>query len=400
MALAALVQFLRAKTAMHFSVFSGPGAYFWRGENPYPLLFVPGNDEQRYLYSPAFSMFFFHPFSKLPELWGRLAYVGLSLLVFLGGFTYWLKHAEQWHHFRLSTHPWKNWLAAGLAAELFGAIYYCKIEVLELGLFFAMLVPLVNGSTLLPFFLMGVLGEIKFQTVPVLGLMLIVASFLGDRPVRSALAAVLGYLSGEVAVMLALTPQTWLELTRARFATMDYIVDTYWATHYQHLYKTFLTAGVPLSLEQAKWTAVAMGSVFATALYLHLSYWRERLNPVETRSLGYLSAYAFGLTYLLLFSPMSQSNAYTLVFPLFLLVFLLNPRGTSRATLGLLLLSLFLISGIYSDLVPLSWRLWARAWSVKPWGLIPLYLAVIKDTYLARPILAPHKAWPLAWTGP
>ena len=400
MVAAALIQFLWAKTAIHYSVFSGPGPYFWRGENPYPLLFVPGNDEQRYLYSPAFSMFFFHPFTKLPELWGRLAYIGLSLLTFFGGFVYWLRHAEQWHGFKLSTHPWKNWLAVALAAELFGAIYYCKIELLELGIFFAILVPLVKGKTALPFFLMGVLADIKFQTVPAIGLAFIVTAFFGDRPFRSLLCALLGYLSGEVAVMVAVTPTTWLELTRARFATMNYIVETYWTYQYQHLFRTFLEAGVQLNLTQVKWISAVLGSVFATGLYLHLSYWRERLGTLETRSLGYLSAYAFGLTYLLLFSPMSQSNAYTLTLPLLMLIFLLNPRGTSRATLALMLLSLFMISGIYSDLVPLSWRVWARAWSVKPWGLIPLYLAVIKDTYLTRPLLAPHKAWPLAWTGP
>ncbi len=392
-AIAALIQFLRLKISYHYSVFVGPGPFFWRGENPFLMFFVPGNDEQRYLYSPTFSMFYFFPFSLMNETWGRLAYVSLSLIVLLGGMLSWTNRARRVYGIEFSTHPWRNLALAMIGAELFGAIYFCKFEILEVGVLLVLVRLLTDGRIFIPFFLLGLLAEIKFQTVPVIGLLFVALMLLEARPVRAALvsgaASLLGVLAGAVLPLLAVSPSTLLEWNKARFANIDYVISTYWQGHYQPLYKVLLTGGAGLTLADVRIFNVAGALFFVGLLTMLIRGWSVRSQEAR-RDLGFLTAVAFGLLFNLLCSPMAQTNAFIFFVPAIALLFALNPRGGSRATVALMAGAFFIISIQYSDLVPRGWNLWARHWGLKPWGLILLLAAVVKDG-LRTTATEPHK---------
>ncbi len=390
-AIAALIQFLRLKISYHYSVFVGPGPFFWRGENPYTMFFVAGNDEQRYLYSPTFSMFYFFPFSRMSETWGRFAYVSLSLAVLVGGAWYWMSLAQRTYGIDFRSHPWRNVALAMVGAELFGAIYFCKVEMFEVGLLLVLVRMLVDKKVFFPFLLLGLLAEIKFQTVPVIGLLFVALLMLDTKPLRGAMTAgvagLLGFLSGALLPLLAVSPATLLTWNKARFANIEHVITHYWQEHYQPLYKVLLTGGAGVTLADVR-TFNAVGAIFFVALLVVLIRgWSARENAAK-RDLGFLAAISFGLLFNLLCSPMSQTNAFIFFVPIIALIFALNPYGGSKTTLALLLGAFFLISIQYSDLVPHGWNMWARYWGLKPWGLVLLLAAVVKDG-LQKPSFIP-----------
>lgn len=289
-------------------------------------------------------------------------YLWLSLAVLVVGFAYWLKQIEPVHRLKLASHPWRNLLAVAISAALFVSPYHVQNEGFVPGILLALLVPLMQGRIAFPFFILGLLTGVNFQFLPVLGLTLVVMMSLpagANRRSVAILSTLGGIAFGGLLLVGAVSPQAWLELSKYNVQNLNYIGGIYWL-------------------------------IFATTLYLHLSYWRERLSPNETRSLAYLSAIAFGLTFLVCFPAHGQSNAYVLSLPLVMLLVLLNPQGNSKGTVALLVVA-FSIAG---------WRVWSESWAMKPWELLPLFVALVKDTYLSGSPQRLQKAWPLAWTLP
>ncbi len=221
------------------------------------------------------------------ETGGRFTYLILSFLVFVVGFTAWLTQVESAQGIGFSAHPGKYWLGLAIIAGTFGAISPANLGLLELGAFFALLIPLSRGQIYLPFFFLGLLAEVKFQTFPVLGLALLVMMSLGGNLLPAIFSAAAGFLVGEAATMLVTSPQLWSALAHTRLENLGQLAGDYWKG--------------PLAL------------VFATGLFVHMSYWRERLPISETRVLAFLLAVVFGVTL----------NNFVLSLPLLLLLILM-----------------------------------------------------------------------------
>ncbi len=386
---AAFLKLLQLQTAMHYTIFVGAVPYLWSGQNPFVQMYIPGNDEQRYLYSPTFGMLFY-PFSLLPEIWGRSAFVLLSLLLLGAGFVYWLRCSEEIHGEVLRHHPWRHWALLLFGAEIFGAIYFTKIEIAQLGLLFICLGLLLRGQVCAPFFVFGFLAEFKFQTLPVIGLAVMATALLRGGVVKAALASALGFATAAALPLLILDWNSLAALNQSRFEQIDRILRTYWvATHYNSVYKVFLANGVPLTLGGAKIISLLGGVTLALLFWALMRSWREKYAHREAMSLSYLGALALGLVFNLLFSPMSQANAFVFLGPLAALVLLADRNAESRAVPALLIIAIFMVSALYSDLVPASVNEWARRWGVKPWGLFPLLAAAVVSTKIGQRLLRP-----------
>jgi len=143
---------------------------------------------------------------------------------------------------------------------------------------------------------------------------------------------------------------------------------------------------------------VAGGLFFAGLVVLLIRGYGDRTEE-SRRDLGFLTAISFGLLFNLLCSPMAQTNAYVFIVPTLALLMVLSPHGENRSTVVLMVAAFFLISIMYSDLVPRSWNLWARQWGVKPWGLVLLLVAVVKDGFrvtVAPPVKHETGLWLLS----
>jgi len=234
----------------------------------------------------------------------------------------------------------------------------------------------------------------KFQSFPTAGLAFL-AILLLKKEVRGALLY-LGLLAA------------WY-LSPALFKPWSFILEIYsvWATKlgeflpggwlsFQHIFILPIKAfGLPLDYGTAQLISVLCGLALAAALTIWI--FREKRVREDTEILTEALAVSFGWgsLFALLFSPMAQSAAF-IQYALLLMPCL---RRDWRA-FAPIAAAWFLISLVYSDLVPKALRLLLTDYGVKPWGVLILGGLVAYRLYQSRLAPGPTQEMVIRNSGP
>lgn len=368
----------------HYDFFRATALKIWSGENPYAIPYPSGY----FLYSPSCALFFYGLVAWLPYFVGLALYMGASWLLlrfalkeFLGGVG--LAKADL------------NLFYFILSSEVIGTLLNARIEIFILG------IVLLAGTWIfqqrregLAYFLLAMICNFKMQSLPTVGLLLVV-DLVGRRRLRPtfyfAASLLFWYLvpfAVRPSALLVDSYRTWISFfgPYVRAGWMDF----------QHIYRfIFKISGAQPSFDFGQKISALCGALFAVVLGWRV--WRDlRVQrtlradssvPVDLLRDWNLRALALGAAFVCLFSPMGQSAAFTLYAPLLLCIFVLRARGSLlRRWLWntLLVVAFFFISLAYSDLTPRSFRIVFFDYSVKAFGISILSLALLAETHFCQ----------------
>jgi hypothetical protein len=368
-ATASFVSLCIRPTGMHYRLFSSPSHYFWTGQDPYGLDF--GTGFGTYPYSPSCSMFFFSLFAWLPGRVGQGVYIAFSVAFFTLGLRYFVRVLERQLGWAWSDSPVKSLIWLCIGSEMTGGILAAKIEIFEVGvLFFCCGMLLENRLAVLTAILMAWIANWKFQVLPVAGLVAVVG-LVYRRDWRWSVTFAVALVGFCLLPALFMPWDAFVHITFHWVTDLSSIIARNWEAGFQHIY-TFLSAqGLRVSLQ----TATRLNGLVALLLALFFALcarrFRRQVDPAVAEKTLTLAAFGTGLGYVLLFSLLSQSNAYILYAPLlFATVVASELNGVPSRLLGsILIAAYFLISIAFSDLTPRPLRAICRDHAVKPIGV-------------------------------
>ncbi len=349
-ALLALAAVSVRPVAHHYIVFSEPARLLWSGQSPYGAIFSYGAGG--FHYSPACAMLFFAPFAYFPERVGQFLYLSASLLIFAFGLTRWIRALKTELHWDFFSSPYRHLVCLMVASELVGSVLATKLEIAMLGLLFLCGAWLMERSRpVASGFLLFFLVTWKFQPLPVWGL--VAVALARDR--KALKTFLLGGLF--LASPLCLLPfpfWSWHDSTVVwhdwLFHLSTYARNGWLDPIYQHLYVPLLRlVGVSVPFAYAQAVSVAVGISCAIAVFRLKSEQRQLQNLEKL-----LFAISLGSGYVVLFSPLSQSNAYLWYSPvLFGWVYFAEKNRVNKTAVWVALCAVFiLVSLAYSDLCP------------------------------------------------
>jgi hypothetical protein len=294
---------------LHYFTFTGAAISYWQGAPIYGTAFVDGAPQ--YFYSPACAAFFYAIFAYLPPWWGRSIYMLVSLLALAGGI-YALRAAYQARfggHLDAGICGQLLWVM--LSSELTGAIFADKLEVLILAMFFYALAFCWRDNFTPALILLGVVANWKFQSIPILALLLVALFRQPDR---------WRYLLTTVLTMVGLTvlpflfqdgAYLWREMGVWQSTLSNFMADAWMAPIFHHVYGFLGKAlGLPVAYEWAE----KINVVVAVMLALVVAY-QTYVRKISIASLAML-AFAFGAGFSVLFSPLSQGTGFIIYMPL------------------------------------------------------------------------------------
>lgn len=379
----AFFKLLTAGNSGHYDFFRATALKIWAGENPYAIAYPSGY----FLYAPSCALFFYGLVAWLPYFIGLALYVGLSWLLlrwslkkFLGAVP--LPATDQ------------NLFYFILSSEVMGTILNARIEIFILGIVLAAGFWIFQRRREgLAYFLLAMICNFKMQSLPTVGLLLVVEA-VGRRRVLPTLYFALSLLFWYL-IPFAVRPAS---LVIDSYRTWTTFFGPYMSAgwmDFQHIYRfIFKLTGAQPSFDGGQKISALCGAVFAAVLAQRI--WQDRKglrasghDLVATAVLHdwYLRALALGAAFVCLFSPMGQSAAFTLYAPLLICVFVLRARASllSRGQWNALLaLAFFFVSLAYSDLTPKFFRIVLFEHSVKAFGVALLTLAVLADTLFCQ----------------
>lgn len=346
------------KGNVHYSIFTTAAQQlFVPHENPYNRPLDPNIFWQTlWLYSPTGALFFL-PFSYLPPFLGILFYVGGSFGLFVSGVYNYCKTY-------LNGLVIPGILSLILLSETLGAIQATKFELLTCGLLFWIFYWFASGKDKRASFFLGLLSSIKFQTLPIVGLLAI--CFVKKKNYGSFLIVTLSFLTSLIWPWLIWPHDFVSALHSDWFGTLSTSASLNWGGG-QSL-PVFLNLLFDLKMEYADFSRISF--VYAALCAGFVLFIRA-----ETRLL-YNLCLCLGSSFTVLFSPLSQSSSYILTTPLVLLGYFIYKEH--RKTCGTLLGAYwFTTSLLYSDLVPKAARHFAYNYNLKPVGTALLVLFVV-----------------------
>jgi hypothetical protein len=362
----ALVAVSVRPVAHHYIVFSEPARLLWTGQSPYGAVFSYGAGG--FHYSPACAMLFFSPFAWLPERFGQFCYLSVSLGLFAFGILRWTQALRTELNWNIFLSPYRHLVFLMIASELVGSVLAAKLEIAMLGLLFLCGAWLLEQKrSIASGFLLLFLVTWKFQPIPVWGLVA-VALWHDRRAFRTFLLS--GLLLAGPLCLLPFPFWSWHDSTVVwhdwLFHLSTYARGGWLDPIYQHIYVFLLRClgiGIPFATAQA--ISVAVGIACAFAL-LKL----KSKSPQSLLKEKLLFAISLGSGYVVLFSPLSQSNAYLWYSPvLFGLVYFAERNQINKKVVWVGLSAIFiLVSLAYSDLCPRPLYHWIYPRGVKALG--------------------------------
>lgn len=345
----------------HYSSFSQPALYLWRGEDPYGVPFAGGMN----FYSPSCALFFFSAFAFLPPALGQGLYVGVSIALWIAAVVYFLRAAQASLGLRFQGQPGTQLLWLMVGSELVGAIQATKLEILIVAqVLFAAGCLLRGKHEWLAGVALGVGTQWKFQPLPLVGLLLVVLlprgrgrAFLAGFTGAIAALTLLPYVFFPVAFVNRLY-EHWLGTLR------EYGESAWMHPIYQHVFQTAArVVGWQASLPVARGISLAAGVGLAASLLVAVRRWK---GGAEKK--GIVLAVSLASAYAVLFSPLSQSNGYVLYTPLLFGLVFFGSLSTAKGRWGAGA-AYFLVSIAYSDLVPRAWYRYFYDHAYKPVGV-------------------------------
>lgn len=375
-------------TRIHYPVFTQATRLVWAEQPAYGFALEPGTGYATYwLYSPSCALTFFSLFAFVPDPVGRFAYLAFSLAVFLTG----LRAASGLFGLRRPLEELSLFWVA-LSFELVGSTSAFKIELITAGLALWASTLLSRRREFAAAALLAVIVNWKFQGIPVAGLLL-ATHVARTRSLRTPFVFGLLLAAYFALPYLVLSRGYLADAHREWARSLAESMEATW-TGYQHVWASLRAVGVELSLRTAQTVAAVVGVALAllcvregrrsvrrpfVAVDLsasapespHLSH--ECLEP-------YALAVSLGLAYAVLFSPMSQSLGYVFWAPLLLESFVRREAAARRERAvwnALLFAAVFCVSIASSDLVPRAVSAWSREVTLKPYGVMLLFGAVL-----------------------
>jgi hypothetical protein len=306
------------KSHIHWEIFYSSTRALFEGHQIYGILRPQENGQTLWLYSPSAAYFFFSLFAWMPKSLGLFFYLSSSLGIFLWG----LQRFAKSFQIEAVLHSWLFWVLA--CGEVIGSLQAAKVELISTGFLMIALSACASRSSLLVgSFALALLASLKFQGLPLLGLLCIVA--LQDRFVRRMTAtALIGTVIYTLAgfALLADAQQTrilWIE-------SMQWMLERTWSTYqsFPALLKQYFAW--PQDLKSAQHLVIFAALFFAGVLG------RRVLKNKGTPKLLCANTALLGVAYIVLFSLASQSSGYVFWTPCLLLWFHLSQVSKNLAS--------------------------------------------------------------------
>ncbi len=351
----------------HYLLFSSAARAFWQAAPMYDTSFDIGRSG--YFYSPSCAAFFYSIFAYLPSAWGRGLYVGTSL-VFLG--------LSIWYLRKIYQRQTGNALDQGfcgqliwvmLSSELNGAILAEKLEISILAIFFFSLALCWERRFGLAIALLLIVANWKFQSLPLLGLLLVGLArerrfwvYVSSASIGFAVLFFLPFLFQDADYL-------WGQIYTWRRSLSEFIPNAWMAPIFHHVYGfVSKTLGLQIALETANTVSAIAGAIFAIAV--GICFYIRKADPI----LGFATVFGLGAAYSVLFSPLSQGTGFIIYLPLPLLVLIQSRINHSSEwqLATVLVTSYYFVSLCVSDLTPHFLRAWFYAHAIKSVG--PLLL--------------------------
>lgn len=294
---------------LHYFTFTGAAISFWQGAPIYGTAFVEAAPQ--YFYSPACAAFFYSLFAYLPPWWGRSIYMLVSLLALAGGIHALRAAYVERFGSRLDAGVCAQLLWVMLSSELTGAIFADKLEVLILAMFFFALACCWREQFTPALILLGVVANWKFQSIPILALLLVALFRQPDRW-RYLLTTVLTLVGLTVLPFLFQDKAyLWREMGVWQSTLSTFMAEAWMAPIFHHVYGFFGKAlGVPVAYASAEKINLAVAAMLA-GVVAYQTYVRR----LSMASLAML-AFALGAAFSVLFSPLSQGTGFIIYMPL------------------------------------------------------------------------------------
>lgn len=347
-ALFSLRRLLIEPISAHYLLFTRAGQALWHASPVY------GSDHGTgiglWLYSPFCGMFFFGPFSLLPDVVGMTAYVLVSLALFVAG-------AELLSRSLRVTPVMREIFYALCSAPMLSAVVTTKLEIAMTGILMAAAALLVEGRLeWLAGLSLAVIANWKLQPAPTILLLLLVLwrsgrakSFAFGLAAGLVLAVGVPYLFLPTSYLMheeALWRSTLAGFTRVSLFNFENVFC---------FLKFSLGIETPWVVAQA--VSAAAGLAFAACLW----------PLAKQRARGILLACAWGSAFSMAFSPLGQNNGMILAAPLLLWFSEIAFAQLTCPRERVFWISVIAITLIvpYSDLVPPATRDWLHALSIK-----------------------------------
>jgi hypothetical protein len=370
--LIALIRILNPAELAHYRLFSRAAVALWQQQDPYYTTFDAGTGW--WMYSPSCGLFYYGLFAFLPFRLGLY----LSTLSSLGIFTYAIKRTINaftsiWP---FETRLQKNWLWFWLSFHLMAGILASKIEILTVGLSLLALTLLVKRKNqFLVAFLLGMLVNWKFQTLPLVGLWCLILLFI-DRNWRFSLAVIASLAFWFFVPALVVGSQLH-QLNINWFASVNEWMQTEWV-RLSSLFHLLLYFSIPVTLKMLTTT----GAVIGLGLCALIINWIIKANQILPRELVRSLALILGLVcsswFAVALSPMSENNGYVLVAPLWLFAFIFYPNiKGKRGFWWIVSVSGFTGSILLSDTFGKHSRLFFNDLGIKPYGFTILFVGLL-----------------------
>jgi hypothetical protein len=276
-----------------------------------------------------------------------------------------------------------------VSSELIGAIMSTKLEILMVGLLNFIIASLIQRKhPLWSAILLGMMINWKFQPVPLVGLIAIV-TIIYEFNWKFVVATIGSTLLWYGAPLLVLS-QSELQFYYLRQSqTLSAFIQRDWP-QFEHVFKIFNVTLGNMSYSTALLISIVFGvlaALFLTTKVLKTIARQQKSDQDRVLFIG--MATALGVTYILSFSPLSQSNAYVFYTPLLVFVFALRSSGGvkfGRAWPWAIGFTYFTISIAFSDLNPAPLRRLMDQFGLKPWGVVffMIYFLLVISRELAR----------------
>lgn len=381
--------------SLHYRIFVSAGSALWTSQPAYGTDF--GTSLGYWFYSPSCGMFFFGPFSRLPETLGLGLFVAISWVAFVYG------TSRFWKVVRPDDDldPLINWFWFAIAGQVHLAITTSKLELIMTGLL------LWAGACLaerrrrwFAAIILAMIANWKFQPLPAIGLVTI-SLLLVDRDWKWPLLFTAALFSWFLLPFLFRPASYLLAAHETWRSTLSQFIDRDWLL-FDHPFK-FLKNVLGVSVTYS--TARLVGLSFSALLILIQvrSTWsvlmarRDRskgigiftsaksgatqisARPINERAIVVLLGLAYGALFTCLFSPLNQNNAYVLYVPLLMAGFISFGVATSTEKLlwkYVLVIAWAVMTLSYSDIMPPAQRAFLREIAVKPLGCLILGTAL------------------------
>jgi hypothetical protein len=388
--LVSFIQLLNPRHWGHYKIFSGAALALWAGQTPFAQDF--GSGVGYWFYSLSCGLFYYGPFAALPLGLGVFVYMLSSWVLFLIGVVYFVKVAKSSPHFQVVTQPFDNWIWLWLSFFVMSAILAEKLELTMVGLFFIATAWLIRGRFVgASAFLYGMMINWKFQPLPIVGLIVFVLALSQfKKALRFFFCTLLSVAFWFALPVVFLGPTKVAQFSKEWSLTLQEQLSRDWS-RFQHLFKLplyFFKDALSLADLQR------FSAICGVILIIVVGLWLKKARTVwnfQSQTLvkwGLMLAMGLGSWFIVALSPMSETNAFVLVAPLFIVTGLLYQAAADAKLKKLLFWNVqfggFTMALLGSDIFGKHSRIFFTELGIRPWGATVFTVILVMSFFQVR----------------